>query len=109
MFHEEFNKFPLELFKEFDYNPIAAASLAQVHKAIDHENRICAVKLQYIDLQDRYPGDILTVQTLLKLMSLTFPNFSLSWVFDVCFFLSILNKNEIMSFNHIHLMFILGT
>jgi aarF domain-containing kinase len=73
----------LEIFKEFDYKPIAAASLAQVHKAIDKDGNEVAVKLQYLDLQDRFAGDIFTVKVLLKALAFTFPKFSFAWVLDV--------------------------
>ena len=80
---EEFKKKPLEIFKEFDYKPLAAASLAQVHKARDENGNECAVKLQYIDLQDRFSGDIFTCRLILKMLAFTFPSFSFSWVLDV--------------------------
>eukprot|EP00064_Thunnus_orientalis_P001388 superscaffoldBa00000094_g1391 len=65
LFQEDFNKSPEQLFKKFDYEPIAAASLAQV---------------QYIDLRDRFDGDIRTLEILLDIVKFMHPSFGFRWV-----------------------------
>ena len=83
LFEEDFHCPPSKLFRSFDREPIAAASLAQVFKAVTLEGEEVAVKAQYIDLRDRYDGDIWTVKVLLKMVAFIHPKFSLSWVFEV--------------------------
>jgi predicted unusual protein kinase regulating ubiquinone biosynthesis (AarF/ABC1/UbiB family) len=54
-------------YKSFDRNPAAAASLGQVHRAVSHEGRALAVKLQYPDMQSAVEADLGQLGLLLRL------------------------------------------
>lgn len=82
MFLEEFGKTPEDLFDDFDYNPIAAASLAQVFRAKTREGKDVAVKVQYIDLIKRFSGDFSTILILQSLVKLVHKNYNFSWILN---------------------------
>ncbi len=63
----EFGK-PLDaVFSEFEEEPIAAASLAQVHRAKLHDGREVAVKVQYPDIEDIIRTDLRNMQRVCRI------------------------------------------
>ncbi|CAJ0917885.1 15152_t:CDS:10 [Entrophospora sp. SA101] len=67
IFYEQFNGLtPKDLFSEFDEIPLAAASLAQVHKAKTKYGDEVAVKVQYPDVYRLFNVDIWTMQTIFR-------------------------------------------
>ncbi|KAF9212714.1 hypothetical protein CPC16_005522 [Podila verticillata] len=80
MFMEQFGKHPNELFSEFEPVPMAAASLAQVHRAVTKDGRIAAVKVQYNDVSRLFKTDMWTMQTLSDMVGFLFPEFELGWI-----------------------------
>lgn len=80
VFELEFGKPPEELFAEFDYTPIAAASLAQVFRAKTKSGQDVAVKVQYIDLIKRFSGDFLTILSIQNIVQLIHKDYSFGWI-----------------------------
>lgn len=79
-FQAEFGKSPHELFVDFTEAPIAAASIAQVHRACLFDGREVAVKVQYPELAEMVKSDLLTITFLTKCLAWLFPQMEFTWV-----------------------------
>ena len=79
---EELGAFPEDLFEEFQEEPIASASLAQVHVAKDKQGRKLAVKVQHRGLRESSKGDILALETMVRLVDSVFDEFRWGWICD---------------------------
>lgn len=81
MFQDEFKCHPNEMFSKFEETPIASASLAQVHIAYLPNNKKCAVKVQYPNMDIMFKGDFASVELLGGLVQRIFPKFSpFGWI-----------------------------
>jgi predicted unusual protein kinase regulating ubiquinone biosynthesis (AarF/ABC1/UbiB family) len=60
---------PEALFREFDRQPLAAASLGQVHRAVLEDGRPVAVKVQYPGVGDSLKGDLDNLGMVVKTVS----------------------------------------
>lgn len=54
----------------FDMLPIAAASIGQVHRAVTHDGRTLAIKVQYPGVRESIDSDVDNVATLLRMSGL---------------------------------------
>jgi predicted unusual protein kinase regulating ubiquinone biosynthesis (AarF/ABC1/UbiB family) len=60
-------------FADFDEEPLAAASIGQVHRATLHDGRAVAVKVQYPGIAEAVHADMQNLRLALKLLSLIAP------------------------------------
>jgi predicted unusual protein kinase regulating ubiquinone biosynthesis (AarF/ABC1/UbiB family) len=60
---------PLEaVFREFEEQPVAAASLAQVHRAVLHDGSVVAVKVQYPGIERLVADDLKNNELFIKIL-----------------------------------------
>ena len=71
---EELGGPPEQVFAEWDPEPIAAASIGQVHRAITHDGRAVAVKVQYPGIAETMAADLDNVALLRRMLKITAPN-----------------------------------
>lgn len=57
-------------FRQFGFTPIAAASIGQVHRAVDNNGQVLAIKVQYPGVRQSIDADVDNVATLLRVSGL---------------------------------------
>src|SRR5580692_4826473 len=70
---EELGSPPERVFATWDPEPIAAASIGQVHRAITHDGRAVAVKVQYPGIAETIAADLGNVALLRKMLRIMAP------------------------------------
>jgi predicted unusual protein kinase regulating ubiquinone biosynthesis (AarF/ABC1/UbiB family) len=70
---EELGAAPEDVFETWDPQPIAAASIGQVHRAITKDGRAVAVKVQYPGVGDAIRADLDNAGMLFGIMGMLFP------------------------------------
>ncbi|MBN2804050.1 MAG: AarF/ABC1/UbiB kinase family protein, partial [Deltaproteobacteria bacterium] len=65
---KELGKYPEEIFVEFSKEPIASASLGQVHTGITPEGKKVAIKVRHLDVEMTSSADLKTIWRILRLV-----------------------------------------
>src|SRR6201986_4130291 len=71
---QEFGRPPEQVFARWAPEPIAAASIGQVHRAITHDGRAVAGKGQYPGIAETISADLDNVALLRRMLRITAPN-----------------------------------
>jgi predicted unusual protein kinase regulating ubiquinone biosynthesis (AarF/ABC1/UbiB family) len=71
---EELGLPPDQAFARWDPEPIAAASIGQVHRAMTHDGRAVAVKVQYPGIAESMAADLANVALLRRMLKVTAPS-----------------------------------
>ncbi|XP_018323645.1 uncharacterized aarF domain-containing protein kinase 1 isoform X4 [Agrilus planipennis] len=79
---EDFKKKPKEIFLSVDPEPLGTASLAQVHKAFLHDGSVVAIKVQHPYVKNHAKVDMKSMEIMVKIVSLIFPEFKFQWLVD---------------------------
>ena len=64
---------PARVFAEWDPEPIAAASIGQVHRAVTHSGIAVAVKVQYPGVDEAIRADLVNTDLLFRVLGMMFP------------------------------------
>jgi aarF domain-containing kinase len=80
---EELGDYPEHIFDSFEEEPIASASLAQVHIAREKlTGRKLAIKVQHRGLRETSKGDLLALESIVRVIDRVFDEFKWGWIVD---------------------------
>jgi len=68
-----------DIFAEWDPEPLASASIAQVHRARLSDGRLVAVKVMHPGLETRITGSMIALRMAFRLASIFFPTVAHDW------------------------------
>jgi predicted unusual protein kinase regulating ubiquinone biosynthesis (AarF/ABC1/UbiB family) len=69
-------------FRRLSFEPVAAASIGQVHRAETHDGRVLALKVQYPGVRDSIASDVANIGLLLRTPGLSPPGVDLAPVLE---------------------------
>lgn len=71
--HDELGAWPHHLFDTWDEQPLASASIGQVHRAVTRDGRAVAVKIQYPGVADAVAADLRNAGWIFGALAAVFP------------------------------------
>jgi predicted unusual protein kinase regulating ubiquinone biosynthesis (AarF/ABC1/UbiB family) len=78
----ELHRRPGDIFADIEEEPVAAASIAQVHRARLKDGRQVAVKVQYPDIENLVATDLAVLEQIVKLVARLAPSIDLRPILD---------------------------
>src|SRR6266702_4523650 len=78
----ELGRRPADVFAQIEREPVAAASIAQVHRARLHDGREVAVKVQYPDIENLVATDLTVLEQIVKAINRLAPTIQLQPIVD---------------------------
>ena len=79
---QELGREPNEIFEWIETEPVAAASIAQVHRARLYDGREVAVKVQYPGIENIIDTDLTVLQQIVALVARLYPTIQLQPILD---------------------------
>ena len=78
----ELDRRPEDVFADIEREPVAAASIAQVHRARLKDGRTVAVKVQYPDVENLIATDLAVLEQVVKLVARLAPSVEIRHILD---------------------------